>query len=103
MDTEQSDRIVTFHRSDFAGSYPIPRDTARVEVAFKQRSLTACTWCFTYLKVAEVTVICFHKLSFIHVLQEIKSEASPCTPSTTRCRDCHGRAAGPPPARTCAF
>ena len=68
MDTVQSDYILMSHKSDFAGSYPITRDTKKVEVTFKQLSLTVYTWCFTYLKVTEVTVICFHKLSFIHVL-----------------------------------
>lgn len=28
-----------------------------------------CAWCFTHLKVAELAVLCFHKLPFIHVLQ----------------------------------
>lgn len=68
MDTVQSDCSIVYHKSDFAGSYRITSDTKRLEVTFKKLSLTVYSWCFTYLKVAEVTVICFHELSFIRLL-----------------------------------
>lgn len=80
MDTARSGRVLMSRKPDLAGSQPI---TKRVEVTFQQLSLAVYTWCFTYLKVAQVTVICFHKLPLIHVLQEMKSEAGPTALSTT--------------------
>lgn len=80
VDTACSGRVITSCKSDFAGSHPI---TKSLEVTFQQLSLALYTRCFTYLKVTEVTVICFHKLPLIHVLQEMKSEAGTSALSTT--------------------